>query len=216
MLDWLRYFPIALRWNNNPKRVKGPYLSKRWLRKFNLSGSELEIRLPVANSVLGFQPLGRSIRRTLRVAPDLLYADWESESSTATLGRWQHASVYVRDWLFTGEWFTRPVSDIAFSIDICGQIKLDEFEGSSFFHPRVFESVIANYLDSSFGHSKIGRKARYCGPVNWSILDVSSTVKAACFDILEIGDGSRDNAGLRRLVLLPIAHDRFLNIEFSF
>jgi len=90
------------------------------------------------------------------------------------------------------------------------------FPGNSFFHPRVFENAIVDYLHSYFGHVKTGGKPHFRGPLNWKILDISDTIKAAIMDIHVIGNTSINNPCLKKMIFFPISDTQIINLYFDF
>ncbi len=129
--------------------------------------------------------------------------------------RWHYGHFFTRYWNFLPPWFTPGGSTLCMFGNIHGPGEQQDYQGSSFFHPRVFETAIADYLNSYYGFHKSYRKPHYRGPLNWRVLPLSDTIHAACFDIHDI-HLSRECPRLIRLILIPIAHDRFIEIKFHF
>lgn len=90
------------------------------------------------------------------------------------------------------------------------------FNESSFFHPRVFENAVTDYLNSYYGHIKTGGKPHYRGPLNWKVLDISSTIKAVLMDIHVIGNTSKEKPDLKRLAFFPISNTQIVCLSFNF
>ena len=105
-------------------------------------------------------------------------------------------------------WFSGYRARLSMSGMLYGHVK-EDFAGSSFFHPRVFETAIADFLSSRYGFDKIGREARYRGPLNWKIIMISPTLQAASFEVFD-GQGSE----IIKHVVFPVSHDRFVCISF--
>lgn len=75
---------------------------------------------------------------------------------------------------------------------------------------------MADYLDSFFGHVKTGGKPHFRGPLNWQVLDISETIKAALMDIHVIGNTSVNNPCLKKLAFFPISDTQIVCLFFDF
>ena len=102
------------------------------------------------------------------------------------------------------------------SASVVGQTEREDYKGASFFHPRVFETVVADYLSSYYGHKKAHRGPAYRAPINWKLLSISSSIQAAIFDIHQINNTSRDNPEFSKHIVFPVSHNRFIQIEFDY
>jgi hypothetical protein len=219
MLDWLRYFPLALGFLQNHKYLtpKGPYFSKLRPQRWLLGDSAFAFKAPWANPIFGAQRYGRPLKSRKPDGEDICctYTLQSYDKDWMPLDRWQQALFFSRRWYFTGPWFSGMRSSLSMSATLLGQTRRDDFHNASFFHPRVFETAIADYLNSSYGLRKMGRKPRYRGPMNWRTLSISSSVRAVCFDLHKI-EQSVENPALTRHIIFPISHNRFVDIEFHY
>lgn len=218
MLDWFRYFPLALGFlqNSNPVTPRGPYFSKLRPQSWIFGDSAFMFEAPWANPVFGAERYGRNIEN--RSADDENILDYSLSSNKESFmpnDRWQKGWIYAREWYFVGPWFSGSKSSLLMSALILGQSKRNDFSSASFFHPRVFETAIADYLSSYYGHEKMGRKPRYRGPLNWCLLPISSSITAVCLDIHKI-EQSVENPCLHRHVFFPVSHNRFIDIVFNY
>jgi len=216
VLDWLRYFPLTLRHSNQPVTPKGPYFPWMLKYKWQLRDSYFYFRCPLVNPVIGDPGIGRKSRSPAR--GDITQHSYNNgqRALQTTGGRWDHEHFFWRKWLFVGPWFMGIKSSMGLSASIINPWKPEMFAGSSFFHPRVFENAIADYLNSFYGHVKTGRKPHYRGPLNWKILDISDTIKAALMDIHVIGNTSINNPCLKKMIFFPISDTQIINLYFDF
>ena len=214
MLNWLRYFPLALSFRENVRDYvvpRGPLFPKLRGQQWRIGGSHFYFAVPWTNSVYGFAPFYRRSESYSLGNCDLLTYELRAKNSTAMPNqRWQASPAYVRKWYFVGPWFSGNYAGLKMAAVLYGQPHLTDFKGASFFHPRVFESVIADFLNSYFGHVKGGRKPYYRGPINWKIIHLSESVQAASFDICSDVDGR-----VEKYIVFPVSHDRFITISFS-
>ena len=214
MLNWLRYFPLALPFCRKDSEYiipHGPLFPKLRKQQWYIGKSSFHFSAPWANSVYGSEQLSRYSDSRSPGKQDVLTYELQSISSDVIPnGRWKGSLIYSREWYFVGPWFSGDYGDLRMAAVIYGQPHLEDFKGASFFHPRVFESVIGDFLSSFFGHEKSGRKAYYRGPLHWETEVLSESVCSASFDICSDVDGS-----IKKYVVFPVSHDRFISIRFS-
>ena len=218
MFDWLRYFPLSLGFKQTYDYVvpKGPYFSALKQLGWRFGDSEFSFSAPSTNRVWGNSRYARKAAvRNFAMSKDVLKLSLEnySPSFMPTLS-WQYNRFFVREWIFVGPWFSGEKASLSMFIEVVGKSQDHQFEGS-FFHPRVFESAVSDWLDAYYGYRKSGSKAAFGGPVDWRILDISDTVKSVRFEIQKI-EASKENPKIYQHVMMPIAHDRFINISFNF
>lgn len=219
MLDWLRYFPLSLRTAGvEPVTPVGPYFSRLRKQQWVMGDNIFHLDIPWSNSVVGAESYATKVLTPK--SPDnfnILEHQWSSIGlDNNTLRRWKHGHFFLREWLFVGPWFSGAQSQLFLSGSLIEQKNRDDFKGASFFHPRVFETVIADYLNSYYGHEKSGSKPSYRGPLNWKILPISSSIKAVCCDIHFIGNTSKDSPKLLRQIFFPITDNQFIRLHFDF
>ena len=216
MLDWLRYFPLTLRHSNEPVTPRGPYIPWMLKHKWQFRDSYFYLRCPMANPAVGDPGLWRKSRSPGR--GDITQYSFNNGQLDLmhTQQRWQHEHFFARTWLFVGPWFMGVESFLALSASLVTPHKPGIFSDSSLFHPNVFESAIVDYLNSYFGHVKTGGRPHFRGPMNWRILDISDTIKAALMDIHVIGNTSKENPKLNRLVFFPISDRKLVCLFFDF
>ena len=214
MFNWLRYFPLALSFRENSKDYvvpHGPLFPQLRKCSWRIGGSRFHFAAPWANAVYGFSPFYRASNSYSSRKYDVLSCRLAPENSVAMPNsRWQASLIYSRQWYFVGPWFSGDYGALKMTAVIYGQPHLEDFKDTSFFHPRVFESAIADFLSSYFGHEKKGRKSAYRGPLNWKVIPLSESVQAASFDIF-----SEVNDSLKKYIIFPVSHGRFISISFS-
>lgn len=217
MLDWLRYFPLKLR-NDETERglAKGPYFRKLKPMTVKMGDNTLKLKIPSTNKV--WDPFFGFTRHSESISPyaaDVL-KDIVHNSASGFVGkgkRWLYSNFLSRRWYFLGPWFAGD----KITLDMIGTVitapQEKKFEDSSFFHPRVFEAALAEYLDTEFGYLKEGRGPQQRGPVCWSTIPINTTISGARFDVEHVYS-REDNELKERLLAFPIHHKQF--IVFSF
>ncbi|WP_028875481.1 hypothetical protein [Teredinibacter turnerae] len=221
MLDWLKFFPYANQTTRSHTEVRGPYFPNPKPRRWKLGDSLLRFKAPRSNPIFGFSSNGRSINRLSPGPRNILKAEWEpvyGGNSDAPPSEWLFHHFYSDEWLFVGPWFSgfqARLTGTGLLVTPDTRIK-SSFSDKNLFHPKVFESAIANYLDHRYGYYRNGRKPRYRGPLNWRVLPISKSIQAVICDIHQIGNSSIDNPLLLRLVFFPVTPQTFIYITFSF
>ncbi|GAB2189320.1 hypothetical protein MAH1_09280 [Sessilibacter sp. MAH1] len=220
-LDWLKFFPYAAVY---PKRreyleIRGPYFSKPRQNKWFFGDSVFCFDAPRANPVLGFNGCGRSINALHPHGDDILRVFLEpvyASGSDAPAGHWDRKLFYRNTWYFVGPWFIGEKA----GLDAIGLlVSADEqslFKETSLFHPRFFESAVADRLDNSYGYHRSGKRPDYRGPLNWRVLLLSDSIQGVVCDVHQIHNGSRENPSLNRIVFFPVSPHQFVCITFDF
>lgn len=218
MIDSLKFFPFKWRSDHNPTEIRGPYFSRLRGEKWFLGNCTLYFGAPTANPVFGLSGRGRSVGATSPRSANILKAQWQiaSFSSDAPLSEWGLGLFYTNTWYFVGPWFTGVQASLTASALLVTADKSHSFADKSLFHPRVFESAVANYLDTAYGYRRMGQKPMYRGPLNWRVLPISTTINAVVCDIHEIGNGCKENPVLHRLVYFPVSPTQFIQMNFDF
>lgn len=213
MLNWLRYFPLALSFRENVRDYvvpHGPLFPQLREQQWYMGGSRFHFAAPWANAVYGFAPFYRHSSSYSSGKHNVLNYELRSvNSDVMPNGRWQASLIYLRQWHFVGPWFSGDCGGLHMGAVLYGQPHLNDFKGTSFFHPRVFESAIADFLSSYFGHKKYGRKPYHRGPLNWKIISLSESIQAASFDIFS------ETGEIEKYIVFPVAHNRLIGISFS-
>ncbi|TVZ38952.1 hypothetical protein P886_3338 [Alteromonadaceae bacterium 2753L.S.0a.02] len=219
MLDWLKFFPYANRNNQKSTEVRGPYFQKAKKRRWMLGDSVLYFKAPRSNPIFGFSGYGRSVNNLSPCPNNVLRADWRRAhlgGSDSPPSEWLYQHFYSAEWLFVGPWFDGFQARLSASGFLVTPQNTGTFSDQNLFHPRIFESAIANNLDYRYGYHKNGRKPHYRGPLNWRVLAISKSIQAIVCDIHQIGNSSIENPLLVRLMFFPITPHAFIDIAFSF
>ena len=213
MLDWLRYLPLTLSGMLDTTTYvvpKGPYFAKLRSQNWRIGDSLFHFKAPWSNSTYGSEQHRNTTQNLSSGRNDILnYSLRHIDEAIMPNHRWQCSAYHYRRWYFMAPWFSGYRARLSMSGTLYGHVK-EDFTGSSFFHPRVFETAIADFLSSRYGFEKIDREARYRGPLSWKIIMISPTVQAASFEVFD-GQGSE----ITKHVVFPVSHDRFVCISFG-
>lgn len=219
MLDWLKYIPLELRFASSVSEVRGPYFSTPRRLSFAMNDCELHLKAPMSTYawVRGDGLFGGGL---LNNNNSFFSAPLQSFNGDGPGNRWGYNIFFQRHWMLCGPWFTGPKARLFATGRYVGpyignRVQNKDFEGTSFFHPNVFENVLADYLRSRFGQSDNLRHKSYRAPVAWRRLQISPRLEAAIFDV-EDRKGHIRTHSVERLVVFPIADDRFVVFEFQF
>ncbi len=220
MWDWLKFFPFAKAQYTRPvvNEIRGPYFSKPRQNKWFFGGSVFYFDAPWANPVLGFDGDGRSVNAMHPGGKDIsARSRFESNYRPDTCrNQWYVVPFYRNTWYFVGAWFVGEKARLGATAITLTARKGSIFKETNLFHPRVFESAIANYLDDIYGYRRSGKKPVYRGPLHWRVLPLGNSIQGVVCDIHQIHNGSRDNPEVDRLVIFPVSTDQFVCITFSF
>jgi len=219
MLDWLKFFPYARRLERKPVEIRGPYFSNLRSNKWTLNDCTLNFKAPRANHVFSLSGYGWRVKTEKPGSANILTTEWQrvyGGSAERPPSEWIFELFYSNEWCFVGPWFTGLQASLKATGLLVTAQNGSAFIDKNLFHPRVFETAIANYLDNRYGYYKNGRKPKYCGPLNWKILHISPSIDGVVYDIHEIGNGSREDPLLHRAFLFPITSQKFIYITFNF
>ncbi|GAB2199396.1 hypothetical protein [Sessilibacter sp. MAH4] len=216
-LDWLKFFPFARAQYTRPvvTEIRGPYFSKPRLNKWFFGNSVFYFDAPRANPILGFNGNGRTVDARHPSGGDLCVRYNVNSGSDTRRNQWHVVPFYRNTWYFVGPWFVGEEARLGATAVILTARKGSIFKESSLFHPRVFESAIANYLDDLYGYDRSGKKPDYRGPLHWRVLPLSNSIQGVVCDIHQIHNGGLDNPDLRRLVFFPVSTDQFVRVTFN-
>lgn len=219
MTNWLKYFPLSLgfKQSNEFSIPQGPYFSKPKSQTWRFSDSEFHFSAPRPNNIIGFERYSRKavkINYSPRTDLNRVHASNYPPRFMPSL-RWDHCRFFANEWFFVGPWFSGEKASLTMIGDVVVIDSSKDYEDSSFFHPRVFVSVVADWLDSYYGHRKSGRSSLFAGPKDWKILGISKTIKAISMEVHKI-EFSRENPVIYKNIFFPISGNRFINITFNF
>jgi hypothetical protein len=219
MFDWLKFFPFVWDINYKPVGIRGPYFPKLRQNKWFLGGGTLKFSAPWSNPIFGFSGRGDSVDALLPGSANILTKQLErthSHNSGAPPSAWDMRTFYSNTWYFVGPWFTGFRAELSASAHLLTANEDSSFTDKNVFHPRVFESAVANYLDNTYGYDRRGSKPIYRAPLNWRVLSISPSIQAVVCDVHHIGNSCKENPTLQRLVYFPISPQKFIQINFNF
>jgi len=220
MLDWLKFFPFVYAPDEVRKatEVRGPYFSKPRPNKWILGDVNFHFEAPWANPVFGFDGDARSVDAIKPGVRDILkiqYLERVYRSGPGPLDAWTKGLFYENTWYFVGQWFSGQKSRLIMRGILNTVQDSSQFKGLSLFHPRVFESAIADYMDHSYGYQRYGKRADCRAPLNWEVLRLSESIQGVKFDFHHIANGGKDNPELVRVVAFPINSSQFVIVYFD-
>lgn len=204
MLNWLKYAPFE--WRQPPESCtpQGPKFSSAKQLYFSLAGTEVALKLPRHCSSHGSKEQVKPKKGPI----DISHASTRYYNQGVMQdNRWRQRLIASRSWGFWGPWFTGALGEVSFGAEVIVPDQVDS--AVSFFHPRVFESMVADFLTARYAQRVGSRGALYEGPVEWQPLNMDG-VLAASFYVLAHHSGSSNN----RMLLLPIGDSQILKINF--
>ena len=220
MLSWLKFFPFAYTHGavREATEIRGPYFSKPRLNKWIFGDVNFYFDAPWANPVFGFGGDAWSVDAIKPGVRDILkiqYLERVYRSGPGPVDAWTKELFYENTWYFVGQWFSGRKSRLIMR-GILNTVQDDsQFKGLSLFHPRVFESAIADYMDHSYGYQRYGKRPDCRAPLNWEVLRLSESIQGVKFDFHHIANGGKDNPELVRVVAFPINSSQFVIIYFD-
>jgi len=221
MWDWLKFFPYAKALDERPKvtEIRGPYFTKAREKKWIFGDIGFYFSAPPANPVLGLGNRWESVDSLKPGLTNILKGNWErvySGNREAPPDFWDRDLFYANTWYFVGPWFVGRQAALSAYATLISADKDSKFLNASFFHPRVFEMAIADYLDTNYGYQRSGKKPSYRGPLSWYVLPLSATIQAVVCDLHFIHNGGKENPNLIRLVYFPVTDHQFVQVMFDF
>jgi len=209
MIDWIKYLPIKLRYIDKLKKhpaPKGPSFTFARSLRYSINGSELTFKAPKhrpshpsdkAYNAGHYQDL-------LNFRFNAFNEDEMPDDS------WLYQSIFHRAHAFYGPWFTGVQYQLNISaILITPRQPITE---TSFFHPRVFENSLSNYLSSLYDHDVNEARSRWTAPINWSPIN-NLPVPAASFNIIPNLKNNDDR--MKQILCLPLSDDHILVVSLT-
>ncbi|ABD79374.1 hypothetical protein [Saccharophagus degradans] len=221
MLDWIKYLPFSIKYKKAVSEVRGPYFSKPIKRKWLLGDNELMFSAPKSNSIYSLSHSGSKIETVNPKNKNILEGSWETlypGNERGPESDWLTQLFYFDAWFFVGPWFIGEQARLKVSGILNTAIESSNFYTGNLFHPKVFESAVANFLDITYGYKRSGsgKSAHYRGPLSWKTIPISYCIESVVCDIHCIGNSSKDNPTLLRKVFFPISPTQFVCINFDF
>ena len=219
-LDWLKFFPFVYAPDvvRKATEVRGPYFSKPRPNKWIFGDVNFHFDAPWANPVFGFDGDARSVDAIKPGVRDILkiqYLERVYRSGPGPVDAWTKELFYENTWYFVGQWFSGEKSLLIMRGILNTVQDGSKFRGLSLFHPRVFESAIADYMDQSYGYQRYGKRPDCRAPLDWEVLQLSKSIQGVKFDFHHIANGGKDNPELVRVVAFPVNSSQFVIIYFD-
>lgn len=198
---------------------KGP--SFRWARsiKTDIVGTKIEFRAPKHSPTRRlkgkpFLPEKQYIARGKYHTPNTVSftSNFSPEFTVADL--WEYMALFKHEWAFYGPWFTGYLANLEMYFNIL-QLKQPETkqrnDSPSFFHPRVFEKVVGDYLTNRYAVHQDEGQAEWIAPVNWQPLTSLPTVAVR----LQVRrDEQVTTSGYQEFIFFPISDSQLGYILF--
>lgn len=150
--------------------------AKKW--SVNIEGTDIEFRTPKHNSIVYAEKAKY---------PDSKY-NYEVIPFRDTYNKnlhikdlWKNACLYFSRWSLNGPLLTGSLADISSSFFIMKHKTTNE--NISFFHPRVFEKTVSDFITNGYSKHKDEGQHEYIAPVDWEAYNSSNT-PAARFKII--------------------------------
>lgn len=204
MLDAIKYLPLEWRRQNNNCVPKGPKLSERNRVHCLIGGSLVTFRAP------------RHKPRRRFVSPVLPRANEDElvQGLNRTEGKWRLGVSFMRRWAFWGPWMTGAKGELSMSVAVAARHEDHEYHNASFFHPRVFESALVDYLNTIYGQERSeSGYPDYYGPVNWKAEQHLPVFSARCTVYRTMRYAQPFDP--KTLICFPITQKHFVQITFS-
>ena len=142
---------------------------------------------------------------------------------------WRVCLLFYRAWLFNGDWFTGPQSELTMTLGMVMQAVPEPenaFFGSptatppappgrpavSFFHPRAFEQAVGDYLTHKYSKPRSHGRPKWMAPLNWKPLNSLPCVCA----YLEVESSNHDNSARTRhkYIFFPVDDTHLMYLRF--
>lgn len=202
MLENIKYSALRLRSPQSPVTLEGPGTNSLRPVKLTLGGNILSFCAPK------HRPHKSSFEQ---ISPTNFNSmDFGSRDFSEHImpdQSWKSRTCFLRAWRFCGPWFTGVLGRVSMSISILEPSKLNK--DTSFFHPKVLENTIFNYLSSEHAHKDKANRVE--APVDWEPL-MPFSVPAARFSIKP----KHQTNGTQQSIILPISDTHLIEIYFRF
>ena len=207
MRNHLKYSSLKLRTRKGPCDLQGP--SFAWAQNLNLTLADNTIMLkaprhaPSNASTKAAGPWYKDNELYCKPVPD----------SFMPSQNWLELQALAREWEFYGPWFIGGVTYLNLSAVVItrNSEKADaKTVPLSFFHPRVFEHELCEYLIDYFGHEYDKSEADWLAPVNWQVVK-GLPVFGARFDVAPFNMPSTR----KHYIVMPITDDHMLLFSFK-
>ena len=202
MLNHIKYSSIRLRDVQQRVTIKGPDTSCFSSVKLSLGGNIVTFKAPK------HRPPNSSYEQILPVPFNSMDFGCRALNEFDMPDQsWKSQTLFYRAWRFCGPWFTGTLGRVAMSISVYEPS--EKSNDSSFFHPRALENNLFNFLNSLYAQNSEANMVE--APVNWKPSE-KLPVPGALFHIIP----KRKVAGCSQVIIFPISHTHFIEINFRF
>ena len=173
--------PFKLRERQGFTTNKGPAFARAPTLRFALDDTTVQLRVPRHRSDFKSREARHPARRYNLAAQT--FRPWQSGLA---VDRWRNLDLVYRSWSFHGPWLTGRLAEMSMYIGLLTPAKpkaglftpTQPQAGVSLFHPRAFESAVAEYLTDQYSPEKRDGKSLWAAPVNWQVLHSLPSVAA--------------------------------------
>jgi hypothetical protein len=202
MIDWLKYFPLDLRFLDTDHEADYKELTFRQAKPIRLLAGGNVIRLwAPRHSLFSSKP---STYLRFQDGMDMIFTNY----SFAATDNWKESTLLSRWMQYQYSWFRGAKGTLTMNMAIVTRAPKKVFVNTSFFHPRSFEFILSNYLNTQYGHEHDSKGvARYTAPINWQVHQ-QLPVFSVSFDV------EGNNADF--CYFFPISDIHFIKLSFGF
>jgi len=199
--------PFKLRERSGFCTPKGPTIHSAENILFTLDGSTIRFSAPRHSS--SYQS-----REALHPRRDYKLSSETFRSFNRELvidDSWKNLEIFYRSWGFYGPWFTGRQAELSLNIDVLTPTIPQA--GVSYFHPRAFESSLANYLTFQYSKSRVDGKPRWSAPVNWAVVN-NLPCAAVMLNVNPVRETHYTGIATKHL-FFPIGDEYLVHFEFE-
>lgn len=201
MINWLKYYPIRFRFldRDYDAEYQGPSFSQAKPITLLAGGNTIRLKVPKHKTTYDEPPIYVK-------SQDGMDTGFESYHSSVATKNWEYSTLVFRCWDYLYAWFRGRSGMLSMHISIVTRAENKAFTNTSFFHPRSFEFILTNYLNTQFGHEHSLGVADYRAPVNWQVHQQLPVFSAS----FEVGGINK-----RLFYVFPITDTHFVELSFS-
>jgi len=198
------YVPFKFQKLTEYTTPRGPNFNWGWPMNFTVNGNKIHLHAPF-NRASG--PHGPSNPHGPR--PDYNLDGLYLKSISSKDNIWGSLPILYKVWDFYGPWFTGRLARLEFRMHILTPREIKE--DSSYFHPRTFESVIADFLTYRYKGDVSDGRQRSFTPINWQPIESLPCIAARC----EVAPNKRINGSdIKYYAFFPISDHHLIVLFF--
>jgi len=202
MIEWLKFLPINLRFLDLDVNAeyKGPDFKNAKPITLLAGGNTIRLKAPRHKTTLKEPSIYVRNRDGLNSGFDYY------NLPTAVAQTWKYSTLVYRCWGYLYAWYRGSTGNLHMHLSIVTRVEEKPFKNTSFFHPRSFEFILANYLNTRYGHEQTDGVADYRAPVSWQVHQQLPVFSAS----FEIGGINGD-----LFYVFPISDTHFIKLSFN-